>query len=66
MGDAILEYIFFTGHELRQERRLAGRLASIKVVFSKTYEELNYTEKELDKLYAEIEQTTNEIPHENP
>ena len=62
MGDRFFEYVFFTGHELRQERRLAGRLASLKVIFSKTYEPPNYTEQELDKLYTEIAQTTNELP----
>ena len=55
-GDRMFEYIFLTGHELRNERRLAGRLASIKVIFSKTYEPPNYTEQELDKLYTEIAQ----------
>lgn len=62
MGDTILENIFFTGRELRQERLLAGRLASIKVIFSKTYEPPNYTEKELDKLYTEIVQDIHEVP----
>ena len=62
VGDRLFEYIFLTGHELRQEKRLAGRLASIKVIFSKTYEEPNYTEQELDKLYTEIAQTGREIP----
>lgn len=62
MGDTVLEHIFFTGRELRQERRLAGRLASIKVVFSKTYELPNYTEKELDKLYTEIVQDIHDEP----
>lgn len=61
-GDRMFEYIFLTGYELRQEKRLAGRLASIKVIFSKTYEEPNYTEQELDKLYTEIAQDTREIP----
>lgn len=55
-GDRMFEYIFLTGHELREERRLAGRLASIKVIFSKTYEEPNYTEQDLDKLYTELAQ----------
>ena len=62
MGDGIFEYVFFTGHELRQERRLAGRLASIKVIFSKTYEPPDYTEQDIDKLYTELAQDT----HENP
>ena len=61
-GDRMFEYMFLTGRELRQEKRLAGRLASIKVIFSKTYEEPNYTEQELDKLYTEIAQTGREIP----
>lgn len=61
-GDRMFEYIFLTGRDLREERRLAGRLASIKVIFSKTYEPPNYTEQELDKLYAEIAQTNNNAP----
>ena len=62
MGDTLLEHIFFTGRELRNERRLAGRLASIKVIFSKTYEPPKYTEKDLDKLYTEIVQDMREVP----
>lgn len=54
-GDRLFEYIFITGRDLRQERRLAGRLASIKVIFSDTYEEPNYTEDEINRLYAEID-----------
>ena len=61
-GDRMFEYIFLTGRDLREERRLAGRLASIKVIFSKTYEPPNYTEQDLDKLYTELAQNTNEIP----
>ncbi len=54
-GDRMFEYVFITGHELRKERRLAGRLASIKVVFSDKYEKLHYTEDEVSKLYAELD-----------
>ena len=36
-GDRIFEYLFITRHELRQEQRLAGRLASIKFIFSDSY-----------------------------
>ena len=60
MGDTLCDYIFLTGHDLRQNRRLAGRLASIKVVFSESYEAPNYTESEVDKLYSEIEKDVNE------
>ncbi len=54
-GDRMFEYIFITGYELRKERRLAGRLASIKVIFSDKYEKIHYTEDEIQKLYAELD-----------
>ena len=60
MGDTICDYIFLTGYDLRRERRLAGRLASIKVVFSDSYEDPHYTKSDVDKLYAEIEKDVNE------
>ncbi len=60
MGDTICDYIFLTGHDLRRERRLAGRLASIKVTFSDHYEDRNYTENEVNRLYSEIEKDVNE------
>lgn len=59
MGDTLCDFIFLTGHDLRRERRLAGRLASIKVVFSERYEEPNYTESDVDQLYSEIEKDVN-------
>ena len=55
MSDTLCDYIFLTGHDLRQERRMAGRLASIKVIFSEKYEGPNYTESEVNRLYDEIE-----------
>ena len=55
MGDTLCDYVFLTGHDLRKDRRLAGRLASVKVVFSDRYEDKNYSEKDVDKLYSEIE-----------
>lgn len=55
MGDTLCDYIFLTGHDLRRDRRLAGRLASIKVIFSDSYEAPEYTEKDVEKLYSEIE-----------
>ena len=60
MGETLCDYIFLTGYDLRRERRLAGRLASIKVVFSESYEESNYTESDVNKLYSEIEKDVNE------
>ena len=65
MGESLCDYIFLTGHDLRRERRLAGRLASIKVVFSETYEDPDYTESEVEKLYSEIEQDVNETIQED-
>ena len=64
MGDTLCDYIFLTGYDLRQDRRLAGRLASIKVIFSEEYEEPGYTENEVDKLYSEIERDVNESIYE--
>lgn len=55
MGETLCDYIFLTGYELRRERRLAGRLASIKVVFSESYEKPDYTDSDFDTLYSEIE-----------
>ncbi|MBQ7493498.1 MAG: hypothetical protein IJT47_03615 [Selenomonadaceae bacterium] len=54
-GDRMFEYLFITERELRQEQRLAGRLASIKVIFSDTYEKPHYTEEQINKLYAELD-----------
>ena len=54
-GDRMFEYIFITGYDLRKERRLAGRLASIKVIFSDTDEKIHFTEDEIHKLYAELD-----------
>ena len=54
-GDRMFGYIFITRHELRKEKRLAGRLASIKVIFSDTYEKIHYTEEEISRLYAELD-----------
>ena len=60
MGDTLCDYIFLTGYDLRRERRKAGRLASIKVVFSESYETPDYTEKDFEQLYSEIEKDVNE------
>ena len=60
MGESICDYIFLTGYELRKKRRLSGRLASIKVVFSDSYTAPNYTDKDVDQLYCEIEKDVNE------
>lgn len=54
-GDRMFEGLFITGHELRKEKRLAGRLASIKVIFSDTDEKIHFTEDEINKLYAELD-----------
>lgn len=59
IGDTLCDYIFLTGFELRRSRRLAGRLASIKVVFSENYQAPNYTESDVDQLYSEIEKEVN-------
>ncbi len=54
-GDTLCDYIFLTGFDLRHDRRMAGRLASVKVVFSKRYEKTAYTKSDVNKLYSEIE-----------
>ncbi len=64
MGETLCDYIFLTGYELRRERRLAGRLASIKVVFSENYQAPNYTESDVDQLYSEIEKEVNKTIRE--
>ncbi len=60
MGDTLCDYIFLTGHDLRHDRRLAGRLASVKVVFSDTFEKQDYTESDVKELYSEIEKDVKE------
>lgn len=45
-----------SGHDLRRDRRTAGQLASIKVTFSKSFDETDYTKEDVDKLYSEIAQ----------
>lgn len=55
MGDTLCDYILLTGHDLRRNRRAAGRLASIKVTFSKSFDESGYTASEVQALYSEIE-----------
>ena len=64
MGDTLCDYIFLTGHDLRKDRRLAGRLASIKVIFSDSYEDPNYSESDSDRLYSEIEKDVAETLQE--
>jgi hypothetical protein len=60
MGETLCDYIFLTGYDLRLNRRLAGRLASIKVVFSKEYEDPHYTVNDVDRLYSDIEKDVNQ------
>ena len=55
MGDTLCDYIFVTGDNLRDERILAARLASIQVVFSDTFTRPEYTKEDVDKLYSAIE-----------
>lgn len=58
-ADTLCDYVMLTGHDLRMDRKLAGRLASIKVVFSNSYEDKDYTEGDVEKLYSEIEEDVN-------
>ena len=64
MGDTLCDYIFLTGYDLRRDRRLAGRLASIKVVFSENYKDPNYTDSDVNKLYSDIEKDVYETIRE--
>ena len=64
MGDTLCDYIFLTGHDLRMDRVLAGRLASIKVVFSESHKEPAYTTNDVNKLYSEIQRDVNETIQE--
>ena len=54
-GDRMFQSFFITRREIRKEKRLAGRLASTKVVFSDTHEKRRYTDDEIHKLYAELD-----------
>ena len=54
-GDRMFQSFFITRRELRKEKRLAGRLASIKVIFSDTHEKIHYTEDQINQLYAELD-----------
>ena len=60
LGDILCDYIFLTGYDLRKDKRTAGRLASVQVKFSKHFDESDYTEKEVDKLYSEVEKDVKE------
>lgn len=60
MGDTLCDYLFMTGYDLRRDRRQAGRLASIQVFFSDSYDGQAYTDEDVKKLYSEIEKSVNE------
>ena len=60
LGDTLCDYIFLTGHDLRHDRRLAGRLASVKIIFSDVFEKPKYTDTNREKLYSEIEKGVEE------
>ena len=60
LGDTLCDYIFLTGHDLRHNRRLAGRLASVKIIFSDVFEKPKYTDTNREKLYSEIEKEVEE------
>lgn len=56
IGDTLCDYIFLTGHDLRHDRRLAGRLASMKVEFARSFDESDYSKEEVDRIYSDIEE----------
>ena len=64
VGDTICDYVLLTGHDLRRDRRAAGQLASIKVTFSKSFDESDYSKEEVDKLHSEIENDVKETIEE--
>ncbi|HAG69288.1 MAG TPA: hypothetical protein DCL38_04870 [Lachnospiraceae bacterium] len=64
MGDTLCDYIFLTGHDLRRDRLLAGRLASIRVMFSDSFKDPAYTKNDVDRLYSEIEKEVEETIRE--
>ena len=64
MGETLCDYIFLTGHDIRRDRTIAGRLASIKIVFSESFKEPEYTESDADRLYSEIERDVMETIQE--
>ena len=43
---------------------MAGRLASIKVVFSESYDDPEYTEGDVEQLYSEIKKDVEETIRE--
>ena len=49
MGENLCDYLFLTGYELRRDRRQAGRLASIKVIFCDSYQDPHYTDDDVEK-----------------
>ena len=55
-GDTLVDYVLLTGHDLRRDRRRAGRLASVRVVFSDSYEDKHYTKGDVDMLVSQIEE----------
>ena len=55
MGENVCDHLFLSGYDLRRERRLAGRLASIRVIFSESYKAPDYTKSDVERLYSEIE-----------
>ena len=64
LGEALCDFLFMSGHDLREERRQAGRLASIKVIFSEKYDDPNYANIDVDNLYSEIEKEVYETIQE--
>lgn len=60
MGDTLCDYIFLTGHDLRHNRRTAGRLASIKVIFTNRFVKPDYSNNEINELYSDIEKDVKE------
>lgn len=54
MGDALIDYFFLGGYDLRQEHRLAERLALVQVVYSGTYNDEDYSSGEVKKIMSSL------------
>ncbi|MCR4825158.1 MAG: hypothetical protein K5849_07385 [Bacteroidales bacterium] len=59
-GDRLFDFIFLGGREVRHRKRLAGRIASVKIYFSESYEGPDWSEQEAKELFAELEKNSEE------
>ena len=62
-ADTVVDYLFVGGRDMRNNRIRAGRLACVKVVFSESYDEEDYTKGEAGEIIRELEE---EVDRETP